>query len=43
METGMINEFEDAFDQSSTHDQYSGSTVAAIIGWHLILLFMLTA
>ena len=43
MKTEMINQFEDATAESSMHDQYSGSAVAAIIGWHVILLLMLAA
>ena len=37
METGMINDFKDATDQSSEHDQDSTSTVAAMIAWNLII------
>ena len=41
METGMINDFKDATDQSSEHDQDSTSTVAAMIAWNLIIFLLL--
>ena len=40
METGMINEFEDATDPSSTTDQLSASAVAAMIAGIVMLLLM---
>ena len=43
METKIVNEFEDATDQSSTQDQVSVSAVAAMIAGNVILLLMLAA
>ena len=43
MGTQMVNEFEDAFEQSSTLDQISASAVAAMIAGNLILFLMFSA
>ena len=43
METGIVNEFENACDQSSSGDHGSGSAVVAMVAWHLMMLLMLAA
>ena len=43
MGTQMVNEFEDAFEQSSMLDQISASAVAAMIAGNVILFLMFSA
>jgi hypothetical protein len=43
METGMVNQFEDETEQSSSHDQVSASAVAAMIAGIAILFLLFCA